>query len=90
MSTEAADRWIGRFPLEHRPTVEAYFRHVLSRGVTDPTAVVAQVLILAGDKLAWAVEPSSKVLFENVLESLVTGREGALAYAKKVLQETQP
>jgi hypothetical protein len=89
MSAEA-ERWLGRFPLEHRPTVEAYFRHVLSRGVNDPAAVVAQVLILAGDKLAWAVEPASKVLFENVLEALTCNRPGALAYAAQVLQETQP
>jgi hypothetical protein len=86
MSAEA-ERWIQRFPAEHRPTVEAYFRHVLSRGVTDPAAVVAQVLILAGDKLSWAVDPASKVLFENVLEALTCNRPGALAYAASLLEE---
>jgi hypothetical protein len=82
------ERWIQRFPAEHRPTIEAYVRHVIARGLQDPAIIVAQTLVLVGDKRAWSVTVESQQLCDNLLEALVCGRVGALAYAKSLLEGT--
>lgn len=84
-----ADRWLQTFPEATHPTIAAWFRHVVSRGVTAPEVVLSQVTVLVGQALDWAATPARRQLCENVLQALRCDRAGALAYASAVLAEEQ-
>ena len=83
-----ADGWLRQFPEATQLTVASWFRHVRSRGVTNPTTMVAKVEVLCTQKLSWAVATESRQLCEQTLAALRCDVPGARAYAASVLQQS--
>jgi hypothetical protein len=82
-----AQRWLHTFPPQTHTTIEAWFRHVVSRGVTTPETILVQVTTLIGQALDWAATPERRQLCENVLQALRCDRAGALAHAQRLIDE---
>ncbi len=87
MSTEAADRWIARFPEPTHATVRSWFADALTSGARHPEAVLMVVVRLVGHKLDWATTPATRQLCHNTLQACVCDRPGALAYATDLLED---
>lgn len=85
-----AEVWLSGFPAHQHGTVEAWFRHVISRGAQGPDAVLIAATVLIGHKADWSVEPASRQLCHAALQALRCNRRGALAYASHLLEECRP
>ena len=87
-NVSAAERWLARFPVPAQRVVASWFAHVKSKGATTPDDMVAQVVVFLGYKQQWAVTTSTRQLCDNTLQALVCDRQGALALAQSVLDQT--
>lgn len=86
MST-SAEAWLSHFPIRDQNMLTAWFRRAVQQGALTPDEVLVKVTVLLGQKLAWSVEPSSRLLVQETLVALRCGRQGALAFAAQILAE---
>ena len=86
----AAARWLATFPARHHAMLHAWMNYAVSRGARTPEAVIAKVEVLIGQKLTWSVEPQSRELCHAALIACRCNRDGAMAFAKQVLEGEGP
>lgn len=81
------------FPRERRGPIGQFFHSAVRHGATDPESVIRAVARTARDRvisvLQWGDARQERDDCEELLLSLVTHREAALAYAEEVITRQQ-